>query len=304
MERNFRQLLEERWSVGNFVCVGLDSEFGKIPESAYKPGHECTVGIANTMVAFNREIVEATQDMVCAYKLNSAFYEESGNEGMSALWRTIADINRFAPHVPVILDAKRADIGNTNNCYVTASFGWLRADAITVHPYLGREAMQPFLDQKNKGIIVLCRTTNKGAGEFQDLHTTTLDPRDKPKGMKAKTWLNLLREDSMPLYQRVAFNVARDWNTNGNCLLVVGATYPLQAKEVREIVGDMAFLLPGIGTQGGDVEATVMATADSRGYGMIINASSSIIFASSGDDYAEAARRETMKLRSQINLCR
>ena len=304
MERNFRQLLEERWSVKNFVCVGLDSKFEKIPESAHRPGHECAVGIANTMVEFNREIVEATQDMVCAYKLNIAFYEEQGNEGLNALARTIADIHRFAPHVPVILDAKRADIGNTNNSYVEAAFNWLRADAITVHPYLGKEAMQPFLDQKNKGIIVLCRTTNKGAGEFQDLHTLTLDPRSKPDGTDAETWLNLLCQDSMPLYQRVAFNVARDWNANGNCLLVVGATYPLQAKEVREIVGDMAFLLPGIGTQGGDVEATVMATADSRGYGMIINASSSIIFASSGDDYAEAARRETMKLRSQINLCR
>lgn len=157
-DRNFRQMLESQWSRGNFVCVGLDSEFGKIPESARRSGNEREVSVPDTIVAFNRAIVEATKDLVCAYKPNAAFYEAHGAEGIATLHRTIADIHAIAPDVPVILDAKRADIGNTNAGYVDAAFGFLRADAITVHPYLGAEALQPFLARAEKGIIVLCRT--------------------------------------------------------------------------------------------------------------------------------------------------
>ncbi len=276
--QNFRQMLEKQWSRGSLVCVGLDSDFSKIPEFASRSGNECDVSVANTIVAFNRAIVEATKDLVCAYKPNMAFYEAYGTEGIGALQRTIEDIHTIAPDVPVILDAKRADIGNTNEGYVKAVFDFLRADAITVHPYLGAEALRPFLAREDRGIIVLCRTSNPGAGEFQDLLV-----------------------NGEPLYRVVARRVANEWNKNGNCMLVVGATYPDELREVREIVGDMPILVPGIGAQGGDVEKTVSAGKDSRGEGMIINSSRGIIFASKGEDFAEVARRETEKLRNLIN---
>jgi len=281
-------MLEAQWAKGNFVCVGLDSEFGKIPESARVGGNECEVHEGNTIVAFNRAIVEATKDFVCAYKPNAAFYEAYGAEGISALHRTIADIHAIAPDVPVILDAKRADIGNTNAGYVEAAFDFLRADAITVHPYLGAEALQPFLARADKGVIVLCKTSNPGAGEFQDWDISG----------------DVVPGGYMPLYKYVAHRVSREWNKNGNCALVVGATYPEQLREVREVVGDMPILIPGIGAQGGDVEKTVTAGKDSRGWGMIINSSRGIIFASKGADFAEAARRETEKLRDMINQYR
>ncbi len=281
MSRSFREMLETQWSRGNFVCVGLDSEFGKIPKSAYRNGNECHVSTFNTIVAFNRAIVEATKDLVCAYKPNAAFYEAYGDEGIGALQRTIADIHAIAPDVPVILDAKRADIGNTNSGYVDAAFGFLRADAITVHPYLGAEALQPFLNRTEKGIIVLCRTSNPGAGEFQDLSV-----------------------NGEPLFRFVARRVASEWNKGGNCALVVGATYPDELREVRALVGDMPILIPGIGVQGGDVEKTVMAGKDSRGYGMIVNSSRGIIFASNEAHFADAARRETEKLHNLINQYR
>lgn len=280
-DRNFKQMLEAQWDKGNLVCVGLDSEFSKIPESAYVEGNECTVHKGNTIVAFNRAIVEATKDIVCAYKLNTAFYEVHGAEGITALQRTIMDIHVISPDVPVILDAKRADIGNTNAGYVTAAFDFLQADAITVHPYLGAEALNPFLARAEKGVIVLCRTSNPGAGEFQDLHV-----------------------NGEPLYCFVARSVANEWNKNVNCMLVVGATCPDELQEVRRIVGDMPILIPGIGVQGGDVEKTVTAGKDSRGRGMIINSSRGIIFASNGADFAEAALHETMELRNLINKYR
>lgn len=287
-DRNFRQMLEAQWSRGNFVCVGLDSEFGRIPESARRSGDGCEVSVPNTIVAFNRAIVEATRDIVCAYKPNAAFYEAHGAEGIASLHRTIADIHALAPDVPVILDAKRADIGNTNAGYVDAAFGFLRADAITVHPYLGAEALQPFLARADKGVFVLCKTSNPGAGEFQD---GVISGDGVPGG-------------HMPLYAYVAYRVSREWDKNGNCGLVVGATYPGQLREVREAVGDMPILIPGIGAQGGDVEKTVAAGKDSRGRGMIVNSSRGIIFASKGADFAEAARRETEKLARLINQYR
>ena len=275
-------MLEAKWACENFVCVGLDSEFGKIPESARRSGNECDVSVANTVVAFNRAIVEATKDIVCAYKLNAAFYEAHGDEGIGALQRTIADIHAIAPDVPVIFDAKRGDIGTTNAGYADAVFGFLDADAITVSPYLGGEALQPFLARAEKGIIVLCRTSNPGAGEFQ----------------------NLSVNGGEPLYLFVARRVASEWNKNGNCALVVGATYPDELREVRRLVGDMPILIPGIGAQGGDIEKIISAGKNSRRQGMIVNSSRGIIFASKGADFAETARRETEKLRDLINQYR
>ena len=297
MNRNFREMLEAQWAKGNFVCIGLDSELGKIPESARRQ----TTG--RTILNFNEAIVDATKDVACAYKPNIAFYEAYGEAGLRALGETIDYIQKYAPDVPVILDAKRADIGNTNAGYVKAAFEYLRADAITVHPYLGAEALQPFLDRKDKGIIVLCRTSNPGSGEFQDRDVMLTDDDqviffgdEKEEDMEREEWLSYL-----PFYKYVAYRVAREWNENGNCAVVVGATYPGELREVRRIVGDMPILIPGVGAQGGDVEKTVRAGKDSRGQGMIINSSRGIIFASNGADFAEAARRETLKLHTLIN---
>lgn len=278
-DRNFRQLLEAQWSRGNFVCVGLDSDFDEVLKRLNKGDY------IETIYTFNRDIIKATRDLVCAFKLNTAFYEKYGSAGWSVLLETIRNIRRLAPNVAVILDAKRADIGNTNKGYVYMAFDYLKADAITVHPYLGREALQPFLDHADKGIIVLCRTSNPGADEFQDLEV-------------------IQQFENKRLYAYVAEKVARTWNKNNNCALVVGATYPEELREVRGIVGDMPILIPGIGAQGGDVEKTVTAGKDSRAQGMIINSSRGIIFASKGADFAEAARCETIKLRDMINQYR
>jgi orotidine-5'-phosphate decarboxylase len=306
--RNFMKLLKAQWAKGNFVCVGLDSEFGKIPESARVGVNECDTHIGNTIVAFNRAIVEATKDLVCAYKPNAAFYEAYGAEGIAALHRTIADIHAIAPDVPVILDAKRADIGNTNAGYVDGAFSFLRADGITVHPYLGVEALQPFLARADNGVIVLCKTSNSGADEFQDLHVLLTE--EECQALFYNEFTGKCTHDipnhpiTMPLYQHVAYRVANHWNKNGNCLLVVGATYPDELREVRKVIGNIPILIPGIGAQGGDLKKTVSAGKDSRGQGMIVNSSRGIIFASQGADFAKVARHETEKLRNLINQYR
>jgi len=285
-DRNFREMLEKKWDEDKFVCVGLDSEFERIP--AHVGNKEA--GVFSSIVEFNRKIIESTKDLVCAYKPNIAFYEAHGSEGLSALQETTRSIRSIAPDVSVILDAKRADIGNTNAGYVKMAFEYLKADAITVHPYLGSEALRLFLECADKGIFVLCRTSNPGAGEFQD------------------TWVRTGSTEAekfyQPLYRIVAYSVAIQWNMNGNCNLVVGATYPKELQEIRAIVGDMPILIPGVGAQGGDVEQTVKAGKDSHGRGMIINSSRGIIFASNGRDFAEAARRETLKLHNLINQYR
>jgi orotidine-5'-phosphate decarboxylase len=255
------------------VCVGLDTDFGKIPKHLLTQTHPQFV--------FNKAIINATHDLVCAYKLNCAFYEARGEEGIRALKMTCDYVRKTYPDIPIILDAKRADIGSTNKGYVEFAFDYLGTDAITLHPYLGQEALQPFLDRKDKGCIILCRTSNSGAGEFQDLVA-----------------------GGKPLYERVAKQVAEKWNINGNCLLVVGATYPKELKTVRKIVGDMTILVPGVGAQGGDLEKTMKAGINSKGAGLIINSSRGIIFASSDKDFAERARIETEKLRTAINVYR
>lgn len=271
----FVTLLEQRWQAGYFVCVGLDPEYERLPREL-KEGYP----LEEALYRFGREIIVATHDLVCAYKPNSAFYEAQGDAGLRALARTIAYCKEQYPAIPVILDAKRADIGNTNQGYVRAAFEHLQADAITVHPYLGREALAPFLRLRDKGVIVLAKTSNPGSGELQDL----------PVGPAGE-----------PLYLVVARNVAEQWNSNGNCALVVGATYPTEIERVRAVVGDLPLLIPGIGAQGGDVAATVKAARDSRGWGMIINSSRSIIYASSGPDFAQAARNATLQLHEEIN---
>ena len=271
MERNFRALLEAQWDQQKFLCVGLDPSLDKIPEAVQR------ANTRETLIAFNHDLINATKDVVCAYKPNTAFYEAYGDEGWAALRETIEYVHEQARDVPVILDAKRADIGSTNEGYVTASFGHMRADAITVQPYLGSEALAPFLAQKDKGIIVLCRTSNTGSGELQDMIV-----------------------DGEPLFMRVAQLVAGTWNKNNNCALVVGATYPEELRKVRAAVGDLPILIPGVGAQGGDLEETVRAGRDKSGRGFIISASRSIIYASSGPDFAKAARAEAIRMNSII----
>lgn len=274
----FLEKLTARWQQEHFVCVGLDVDYELLPAIVREQRT-----IEDAIFVFNRVIIDATANLVCAYKPNSAFYERYGEAGIRALSRTISYSRNNFPHIPIILDAKRADIGSTNIGYVLSAFDELGVDAITVHPYLGKEALAPFLERKDKGIIVLAKTSNPGSGEFQDL---------------------LVGEDHVPLYQVVARNVAQYWNKNGNCGLVVGATYPAELRRVRELVGDMPLLIPGIGAQGGDVAATVAAGRDSRGWGMIISASRSVIYASRKADFAQAAYLAVGRLRDEINACR
>ena len=266
MERHFSDLLARSQSSQKFLCVGLDPEFSKIPE------HLRALGVRDGLRAFNRAIIDATHDIAGSYKPNTAFYEAYGADGWDVLRETVAYINSTVPETVVIADAKRADIGNTNNGYAEAIFGSAGADAITVHPYLGSEALRPFLDRKDKGVFVLCRTSNPGSGEMQDLNV-----------------------DGMPLYERVARSVHTSWNVNGNCGLVVGATYPTELTSVREIT-DMPILIPGIGAQGGDVDETVRAAKRN----MLISVSRAILYVSDGPDFAEAARRSAQELHSSI----
>lgn len=257
----FTERLKERAAkVNSLVSVGLDSDISRLPE-----GYD--------QLSFNKAIIDATYDIVLAYKPNTAFYEAAGAEGITALKATCEYIHEKDPELPIILDAKRGDIGNTNNGYVAFAYDYLGADAITLHPYLGQEALSPFLERTDKGSIILCRTSNPGSGEFQD-----------------------------DLFERVAGAVANEWNKNGNCLLVVGATYPEEIAKVRETVGDTMWLLvPGIGAQGGDLEATLRSGLSKANDGLIINSSRDIIFASSDDDFAEKAREKTTTLNEAIH---
>ena len=181
----------------------------------------------------------------------------------------------------MILDSKRGDIGSTAQHYASEAFDRYGADAVTVNPYLGRDSVQPFLDRADRGVIVLCRTSNPGAGDLQDLLV-----------------------DGRPLYQHVAEKIANEWNAHGNCALVVGATWPEQLRDVRTIVGDVPFLVPGVGAQGGDVEAVVTNAKTADGTGLIVSSSRAVLYASGGDDYAEAAANAARTLRDGINRYR
>ena len=254
-------------AANSLLCVGLDSALERLPERFKSQG--------NSQFAFNRWIIEQTHEFVSAYKPNIAFYEARGVAGLHDLRLTMDYLREQHPDILTICDAKRADIGSTNEGYVAGILDHLGFDALTLSPYLGREALEPFLSRADKGCIVLCRTSNPGAGELQDLRINTAD------GEK-------------PLWQIVAEQVRDEWNTRGNCMLVAGATYPGELRQIRAIVGEMTLLVPGIGAQGGDVEKTVRAGLNADGKGMIINSSRGIIFA---ENPGEAAR----SLRNAIN---
>lgn len=255
----------------SLVCVGLDPEVERFPPHLR--------AAPDAILQFNRAIIDATADLVCAYKPQIAHYAAVGAEDQ--LRDTIRYIRERAPGVPVILDSKRGDIGSTAEKYAREAFERFGADAVTVNPYLGRDSVEPFLSYADKGVVILCRTSNAGAREFQDLEIG---------GRK--------------LYQIVAEQVAREWNTNGNCLLVVGATYPNELADIRARTGDMTFLVPGVGAQGGDVEKAVKSGRRSDGRGLVINSSRGILYAGSGEDFASAARRATLELRQAVNAAR
>lgn len=279
--RNFIKLLKARWKKANsLLCVGLDSEYGKLPE---KIRRQCSDDPGKVVYEFNRQIIAITHDLVCAYKPQYAFYGALGPEGIEALMGTISYIHDDYPDIPVILDAKRNDIGNTAEQYATEVFDVYGADAVTVNPYLGFDGVEPFLRRKDKGAVVLCRTSNKSAPDFQDL---------------------VDKESGLPIYQVVARKAARDWNANGNLSLVVGATYPEEMKTIRQIVGEgIPFLVPGLGAQGGK-PVDLPNGFDGKKTGVMASSSRAVIFASSGPDFAEAARREALKLRDAINVYR
>jgi orotidine-5'-phosphate decarboxylase len=273
----FQDALLDRWQQHHtLVCVGLD------PEPARFPAH--LRDTPDAVFDFCRAIVDATAGLACAFKPQIAHFAALRAE--DALERLIAHIHDQHPGVPVILDAKRGDIGSTAERYVVEAFDRYGADAVTLNPYLGRDSVQPFLDRADKGVILLCHTSNPGAADLQDLLVTD------PNG------------DSLPLYQHVARTVAREWNAHGNCVLVTGATWPEQLAEVRALVGAMPLLVPGIGAQGGDVEAVVRNGRSADGTGLLISSSRAIIYAGSGEDFAQAARAAALALRDTINRYR
>ncbi len=285
-KRHYMDLYRARAAEGKALCVGLDLDYSKFPiRYRQRPIDD------DVLVEFAAEIIDATADIAVAYKPNSAFYEAYGPAGYSALARIIQFIHEEVPGVPVILDNKRGDIGKTNNGYVRAAFDLFHADAVTVSPYFGQEALRPFLDREDKGIIVFCRTSNEGAGEFQDSRVLVDDPEEHAffQGL-GSSMLDVCGQMQavISLYERIAYRVSHHWNSRGNCGLVVGATYPEELGQVRRIAPDLPFLIPGIGAQGGDVEATVRNGRDAHGQGMIINSSSGITNA--GEPRLEAFR--------------
>jgi orotidine-5'-phosphate decarboxylase len=268
----FMQALRTRWNDANtLVCVGLDPEPAKFPAQF--------AGDADAVFNFCRAIVDATAPYACSFKPQIAHFAALGAE--EALARLIAHIHASHPGIPVILDSKRGDIGSTAQHYAAEAFDRYGADAVTANPYLGRDSVQPFLDRADRGVVILCRTSNLGAGDLQDLLVA-----------------------GQPLYQHVAAKVANEWNMHGNCMLVVGATWPEQLKQVRGIVGDVPFLVPGVGAQGGDVEAVVRNARTADGTGLVISSSRAILYASTGEDFAQAAADAARTLRDQINACR
>lgn len=264
----FFERLQHAWTSSNsLVCVGLDPDVAKIP-----------VRFANSsqrIFDFNKEIVDATHDLVCAYKPQIAFYNAVGAERELEL--TIQYIRKRAPNAIVILDSKRGDIGNTANAYAQEAFDRYQADAVTINPYMGEDTVRPFIKEAVHAAVILCRTSNSGARDFQDLLI-----------------------EGKPLYQHVAQRAAREWNQLKNVLFVVGATYPEEMAQLRKAHPEVTFLVPGIGAQGGDLKATLDNGLDANKQGLLISSSRQIIFA--GDQ--AAIRKAAQTLRDEINALR
>ena len=266
---DFASRLAAAWARSDsLLCVGLDPEIERFPAHvAAQP---------SPIYQFNRAIIDATADLVCAYKPQFAHY--AAYEAEDQLERTIEYIHQRYPGVLVILDVKRGDVGHTARRYAIEAFERYGADAVTVSPYLGGDSLEPFLEYASKGVLVLCRTSNPGARDVQDLE---VGPRR--------------------LYQVIAELAAREWNARGNCGLVVGATYPRELAEVRRIAGSLPFLVPGVGVQGGDAAEVVRNGQTSCGTGLIVSSSRGVLYASSGEDFAVAARATAQQLRDALN---
>ena len=274
----FIESLNAAWTKNDsLLCVGLDPDPDRFPEEIK--------GQPDAIFEFCKGIADATADLVCCFKPQIAYFAaQRAEEQLEAL---IAHIHARHPGIPVILDAKRGDIGSTAEQYAVEAFERYGADALTVNPYLGKDSVEPYLAYKNKGVILLCRTSNPGGSDLQFLNVGSPDAPEK-------------------LYERVATLASTDWNVSGQCALVVGATFPAEIACVRRIVGDMPLLVPGIGAQGGDVQATVEAGRTANGRGLMINSSRAILYAAAkGDeDYAAAARRVAQDTRDSINRFR
>ena len=252
----------------SLLCVGLDPDPAKLP-----PGVD--------VLTFNKAIIQATQHSVCAYKPNLAFYEALGADG----WRILKEtIDAVPPDIPVIADAKRGDIGNTAQAYATAIFEHLGCDAVTVSPYMGRDSLEPFLNYHDRGIFILCRTSNPGAADFQSLPV---------KG----------EDGEKPLF-RVVAQKAHEWNSAGNVGLVVGGTFPEELRTIRQNYPEMLLLVPGVGAQGGDLNTVLTSGAGYGGKGLIVNISRQILYASRGDDFASAAGEAASGIVRAMNYIR
>ena len=267
---NCMEKLANIWRTNDsMVCVGLDPDLGKLPA--------CVKNCEYPIFEFNKAIVDATAEYVCAYKPQAAYY--AGQDCDDELAMTIDYIQEKYPHIPVILDVKRGDIGSTAEQYAKEAFERYHADAVTVNPYMGSDAIDPFCKYADRGVVVLCRTSNPGSKELQELVTV--------EGKK--------------LYEHVALLARDKWNAAGNIMMVLGATFPEELKAVRELCPEMPFLVPGVGAQGGDVEKVVsFGRRASDGYGLIVNSSRGIIYASKGDDFAAAAGEAAKLLRDQM----
>ena len=269
---HFMTALEAAWQQRNsLLCVGLD------PDPARFPAH--LQGRPHAILEFCTQIVDATADLVCCFKPQIAYF--AARRAEDQLEALIEHIHARHPGIPVVLDAKRGDIGSTAEQYAVEAFERFKADAITVNPYMGRDSIDPYLAYPDKGVILLCRTSNPGGSDLQFLDVG---------GLK--------------LYEHVARLVAEEWNASGNCGLVVGATFPAEIARVRALIGDMPLLVPGIGAQGGDIAATLAAGLSTRGAGLMINSSRAILYAGKDEDFAAAARQAALDTRDAINAQR
>ena len=273
---SFINKLSAAWTANNsLLCVGLDPDIAKFPQHLQ--------GQPDAIFAFCKAIIDATADTACAFKPQIAYFAALRAEDQ--LEAICAYLRARYPHIPLVLDAKRGDIGATAEQYAREAYERYGADAVTVNPYMGFDSVAPYLEWKDRSAIILCRTSNPGGSDLQ-----------------------FLMADGKPLYQHVAQLVAEKWNTNGQCGLVVGATFPDELAQVRKIVGAMPLLVPGIGAQGGDIQATMAAGKTASGAGMMINSSRAILYAKAdeqaGEDFAQAARRVALETRDAINRFR
>jgi len=269
---NFKEkLIDAAIKNKSWLCVGLDPDIDKLPSNI--------AATPSGIEEFLKAVIDTTKDLVCAYKPNSAFYEQFGAEGIALLKSMISYI---PDDIPVILDAKRGDIGNTSRMYAASAFDYLKADAITVNPYMGFDSVWPFLDYKDKGVIILCLTSNLSSSDFQKRQVIDID------------------KQQLPLYQMIA-RMALAWNKNDNIGLVAGATKPEELGELRKFVGDgLPILIPGVGAQGGDLEMSLKNGSNADSQLAIINVSRSVLYASKESDYADRSRRNALELVAKI----